>query len=382
MQLNNLIKLSAAGSGKTWWICQDALAVVNQTKYPKKILLLSYTNRGVEAIETEIKKQNLGLLHPQIIVLSWYSFLMKELLRPYQSYIFNINEIRSFDFHKIYGFKNMHKKGTRGRYITCNADILPNEASELVLEINKRSEGLVFKRLERVYKSIYIDEIQDMAGYDLNVIEEIMHSNIYTVCVGDNKQATFKTNNSRMNKNKSGSKVWNFFEKLIKNKKAELEINSVSRRFNEEICTFANAVYPNENKITTSMKRITLHDGVFLVRAKDVLKYFFYYKPTVLRYDKKTDVGSLIATNFGECKGLTFERIIIFPNGPFLNFVLKGKRLANPEKYYVAVTRARYSIAIVVDELPNSEMFESTILNLGTDKINAKKIIAQKFLQS
>ena len=56
--------------------------------------------------------------------------------------------------------------------------------------------------------------------------------------------------------------------------------------------------------------------------------------------------------NFGVCKGLTFDRVIITPNGPFMDYINKGKKLASPEKYYVAVTRAKYSVSFIFPTIP------------------------------
>lgn len=58
------------------------------------------------------------------------------------------------------------------------------------------------------------------------------------------------------------------------------------------------------------------------------------------------------AINYGECKRMTFDRSLIFPNQTFLKFLNKGIPLKAPEKYYVAVTRARYSSCFVVEEIP------------------------------
>ncbi len=58
------------------------------------------------------------------------------------------------------------------------------------------------------------------------------------------------------------------------------------------------------------------------------------------------------ALNFGESKGMTFDRVLIFPHkkgGDWLksgNFDYIEKSAA---KLYVGVTRARYSVAFVYD---------------------------------
>lgn len=371
MQSNNIIRVEAAGAGKTYRICQEALELAGHIETFKRILILSYTNRGVESIKTELCKQNFGVLDSKIEIMTWYRFLLNEMIKPYQSELFAINEVKSIDFFDAYGTINYKKKGTRERYITSNGDIKSSVASELILHIDKITEGKVIKRLADIYAHIFVDEIQDMAGYDLNIIEILMRSNIAITCVGDNKQATFKTNNSIKNKRKSGTNIWDFFQNMIVEGMVILRKNLTSRRFNNEICSFANEVYPNENNINTSMNEKTGHDGVFILAVKDVSKYYDYYSPTVLKYDRKTITGKYYSFNFGECKGLTFERVMIYPNGPFKDFLIKGKKLSSPQKYYVAATRAKYSIAFVIDTLPkNIKQFKMEKICVGNEIID------------
>ena len=50
------------------------------------------------------------------------------------------------------------------------------------------------------------------------------------------------------------------------------------------------------------------------------------------------------------------------------DFILNGKPLDHPEKYYVAATRARFSVCIIVDKLPDDE--QNTIqFDIGNKKI-------------
>lgn len=370
MQSRNIIRIEAAGAGKTYNICKEALERAGNAESNKRVLLLSYTNRGVDAIKTEVCEQNLGVIDSKIDIMTWYRFILNELVKPYQNVIFGINEVKSIDFTDAYGKVNYGKIGTKGRYITSNGNVKSKEIAELVLQINKKSQGKVMNRLSRVYSHIFIDEVQDMAGYDLDIIETLMYSDIEVICVGDNKQATFKTNNAIRNKSKSGTKIWDFFQKLILEDVVEVQKNLISRRFNQEICSFANLVYPNENNIGTSMNEKTDHDGIILINKNDVQKYYNYYRPTVLKYDKKTVTDEYQSFNFGECKGMTFERILIYPNGPFKDFLIRGKALKKPQKYYVAITRAKYSIAFVVDTFPkNVEWLKREEICLENDKI-------------
>ena len=68
--------------------------------------------------------------------------------------------------------------------------------------------------------------------------------------------------------------------------------------------------------------------------------------------------------NFGESKGATYERVLIYPTQKILDWILEGRNIDSFEtkcKFYVAITRAQYSVAIVcknnirTDVLPFAE---------------------------
>jgi DNA helicase II / ATP-dependent DNA helicase PcrA len=74
------------------------------------------------------------------------------------------------------------------------------------------------------------------------------------------------------------------------------------------------------------------------------------FDPQTLRYDRKMKTVTGAPINYGASKGLTFERTLIFPNGPLSKFLLTGdpKDAGSIAKLYVAITRARQSAAIVI----------------------------------
>ena len=367
--------MCAAGSGKTWSICNEALANANNAINCKRILITTYTNKGIDTVNDELAKQNLGVPSQRITVRTWYQFLLAELIRPYQSHIVGINQIKAFDFADRYGQVNYGKEGEVKRYFSGrNRLVKKDNASELAVYLNKQSLGSVISRLEKVYSHIYIDEIQDMAGHDLSIVEMLFDSRIDVICVGDNKQATYSTHNSRKNKGKTGRNLWEFCTDKQKDGIATIEENMVSRRFNSNICAFANAVYPNTKNITTSMTEITGHDGVFIIESNDAKSYSEHFNPVVLKYDRRTDVGGVPSYNYGECKGMTFNRVLLYPTKPLTNF-FAGKALTSQEKYYVAVSRPRYSLAIVVNNLPTSTIFESVDIPLVNMTIHALRFV-------
>ena len=99
--LNNTAKMSAAGSGKTWDICNEALEAVRTSN--KRALIISFTNRSVESVKNEIRRQNDDVLHHRVVIKTWYRFLLSDLIKPYQTGITNgiINHIKSWRRHRI-----------------------------------------------------------------------------------------------------------------------------------------------------------------------------------------------------------------------------------------------------------------------------------------
>lgn len=364
MSYKKLIKISAAGAGKTYQICQEAIREADE----KRTLLVTYTNKGVQSIQHELAQMNDGVRPENVDVLSWYQFLLREMVKPYQTIYYGINQIKSIDFSEYPG---INFKSGKFRFINAHSDILSNEASKLALKINQDTEGLSIKRLADIYSHIFFDEFQDLSGYDLNLIKAFVdYPNISITMVGDGKQSIFSTNRNSKNKKYRKNGIWHFFDNDYKEGKIDIEKNLTSRRFNFEICDFANKVYPDHNPITTSMSETTKHDGVYFIQKKDVERYYAIFQPVILRYDQKTDTMSLHAINYGECKGMTFNRSLIFPNKTFWKFLDQGISLKAPEKYYVAVTRARYSICFVVEEIPRYIRSEKEKINLdGMDMI-------------
>lgn len=339
----------------------------------KRVLITTYTNNGVDTANYYITMQNGGLPSSRVSVYSWFRFLLIDIIKPYQSFITGINTIKTFDFSIKYGKVNYVKKGIKERYITKYNNIDANYASEMAYTLIKDSKGLPIKRLSEIYSYIFIDEIQDMAGYDLDIIEELMRSNINIICVGDPLQATFKTNTGPKNQNSSGKNVDKFFTKLAKKGIVEIEYDYVSQRFNEFICSFAHKVHPRSSAMTTSLKAQYCDEGVFLIKPSDAKLYYDYYKPAVLRYDTKTNTNGWDALNFGQCKGMSFDRVLIFPNKTLLKLIFDDEELDSPEKYYVAVTRPRFSVAFVVDNFKTKLDFSLAKLSLGNESIDVMR---------
>lgn len=371
MQLNNIVIMAAAGAGKTHDICKEVIENAKTTN--KKILITTYTNKGIESIEKEYKKQNNGVIDKNVVILSWFQFLLRELVKPYQSSILNkINIINSIDFNHQYGYINFNSRGTPKHYMLTN-NILSNTVSEFAIDSNIKSNNKVIQRLGEIYSHIYIDEIQDLAGEDIEILNLLFNSKIQIQCVGDVKQSTYTTYNAKKNKKITGIHLIDFFKELERKGIITLLFNNKTRRFGREICEFSNSICNDKNNRIESDKIYKEENqGVYLLDKKDFENYFKIYKPTILKFDAKTkiDYDSL---NFGQCKGMTFDRVAIFPNKKYKEFLQNGTSLDSPCKYYVSATRGRYSIVFVVEKLFENDNFKYTNINLEDNSIKVSK---------
>jgi DNA helicase-2/ATP-dependent DNA helicase PcrA len=345
MSSTNSVIIAAAGGGKTTRIVNQALVARVQ-----RSAVLTYTNNNIGELEKRFYELN-SALPVHIEIWSWYRFLLREMARPYQIYLFNGRidgifwvEGRSDTFADAAKIERYYFHGSKRIY--------SDKLARFVCECDKASGGAVIKRLEQRFDKLYIDEIQDMAGWDIEIMELLLKSKISVTLVGDHRQATFRTNNAAKNSGYGGVKIVEKFREWNRAKLCDLTYERDTYRCNQQIADIADGFFPKEPKTKSLNKKTTGHDGVFVIKSADVAAYVEKYRPQVLRMDVKTDCCGYPALNFGESKGLTFERVLIFPHKLGQKWLSTGQ-LTHVEKsaakMYVGVSRARYSVAFVHD---------------------------------
>ncbi|WP_445143374.1 UvrD-helicase domain-containing protein [Dyella sp. Tek66A03] len=337
----NIAILAAAGSRKTDYVVEQALAADGP------VLITTFTNENQREIARRLEEKA-GTIPPNIAVMGWFAFLIAQCAKPYQ-------RILTGDPLTISGLNFKGRRHERAKktdiayYLDRHGGMFRDGVSDFVVNINQQAGGVVVRRLERVYRHIFVDEVQDLVGFDLDVLDLLMKSEINVTLVGDPRQHTFSTSIGPRNKKYRGSGMhaWLSGRTAI----CEVLTRDESYRCNQSICSFADALYPSL-PITRSLNAdTTSHDGVFFVTRDEVADYVRTYAPvTVLRNDKNVDTLELAAMNIGMSKGRTFDRVLIFPTQPMLNYLRDRDqtKLKAPERLYVAVTRARYSVTFVV----------------------------------
>jgi DNA helicase-2/ATP-dependent DNA helicase PcrA len=326
--------------------------VVDQALAHKQgaIALITYTRNNIREIHLKTHDR-IAAIPSHVEIISWYSFLLRELARPYRAVLHN-RRIDGISWSEGKSVPFVPEFKTSQHYFHNGSRVYSDKISKFICECERASNGAVMRRLSQRFSHIIIDEIQDMAAYDLDVLELILKSGIQTTLVGDHRQATFATNNAPKHKAFAGTNIIKKFEIWRKAGLTSIEYKCHTYRCNQAIADFADGFFPNEPKTISYNNSVTGHDGVFLVSAADAAEYIQRFSPQVLRYSARTNCAPFEAMNFGESKGLTFERVLIYPHGPAQKWLASGK-LADVEKsaakMYVATTRARYSVAFVFD---------------------------------
>lgn len=85
------------------------------------------------------------------------------------------------------------KDSNEKKYVTASGNVYSNMISKLPCILDNLSNGCVFRRMQKIFPYIFIDEIQDFAGYDLEVIKKLHEVGCHMILVGDPRQTTYRT---------------------------------------------------------------------------------------------------------------------------------------------------------------------------------------------
>ena len=340
--LSNRAVIAAAGSGKTEAIIEEALSLDSG-----RVLILTFTNENQRQILARLKTKS-GIVPRFVSVMGWFSFLINEGARPYQSAM--TGEVGRLGGLNFVGRRSRFTRRDSLKYfMDRNSDLYRDGVSDFVCRVNKNSEGRVIRRIESAYSAIFVDEFQDLVGYDLEFIDLLLQSSVPILLVGDPRQHTYSTNLGQKNKKYQGEGILDWLKE--RNAYCDVSVLCESHRCNQELCDFADDLFPSLPRTTSLNHDDEEHRGVFVVDRSEVEEYVKKWNPVILRRSRSNDTGGLPAINIGVAKGSTFERVLVFPSKTMLKYVRERDLSSFKDKarLYVAVTRARHSVAFVAD---------------------------------
>ncbi len=355
--LENKLIIASAGSGKTTFLVKDALS-----KPDKNILITTFTLSNEKEIRNKIIEIN-RCIPKNITIKPWFTLLLEDGIRPYQGKFSEqridgliIVNSQSAVRYRIKGIPIQwdEENNFLKHYFTADMKIFSDKLSKFVIRSNELNNGAVIQRLSKLYDYIFIDEVQDLAGYDLAIIKLLGISEINLTLVGDPRQVTYLTHNERKFSKYEWGKIVEFIKNEAKKDGWHIDDTSlnVSYRNNEDICSISSKLYPSLPSCVPGNKETTGHDGIFFLNKDEVNNYINEFRPVQLRLNRESQISNIKSEvyNFGESKGMTFNRVLIWPTKDMFNwFGNNDTELANKTRaqLYVALTRAKYSVAIV-----------------------------------
>jgi len=364
---DNKLVIAAAGSGKTTFLVQEALSNPDVN-----VLITTYTQSNEQEIRQKIISRR-RCIPRNITVQTWFSFLLQHGVRPYQGSLNPLMYSKDVRGMLLVNTQSGIKYTTRqGRpvlfaeaddferhYFTKDGEIFSDKVAKFVVKVDQQTDNAVTSRISRIYDRIFIDEVQDLAGYDLELIKNLFKSSSEVVLVGDPRQVTYLTHNDRKYRQYRNGLIKDFVgQELGRNISCEIDETTLnaSHRNNESVCTLSSKLYPNfpaTSSCACCNPKDVAHEGIFLVKPSDVSEYCRKYDVMQLRWSKSVVVDeSRPVMSFGESKGKTLGHILIYLTEDMVKWMedaradLKDQARA---KFYVALTRAKYSVGIVMD---------------------------------
>lgn len=360
----NRIVIAAAGSGKTTYLVEEAVKIKGE-----QVLITTYT----ESNEAEIRRrffELVGHVPGNVVIMTWFSFLITHGVKPFQGGLFDFTVRGMVLVSTASGIRYKNSKGIGVPWPEADIDkhyfdpfsrVYSDKLPKLVIRCNERSGGAVIDRIGRVFPHVFVDEVQDLAGYDLDILEALARSSVRLLMVGDPRQVTYLTHHERRHKKYADGGIVDFFRNELP-QKVPIDIDdrtlNRSHRNSAVICAVSSRLFPalsaSQACECARCRGGTAAGTAFILRKADYAHYLATVRPMQLR-DKVTSSGvdgGSPAMNIGESKGRGFDDVVILPTEPMRLWLSEPATQLKPQsraKFYVALTRARHSVAIAMD---------------------------------
>lgn len=360
---DNRIIISAAGSGKTTYLVEQAMKATDG-----HVLITTYT----ETNEAEIRQKFfdlVGHVPARVTIMTWFSFLIAHGVKPFQGCIFSFNVAGMVFAVTQSGIKtvvNGHpipyaESDFRRHFFDRASRVFSDKLPKLVIRCNDNSGGAVVDRIARIFPHVFVDEVQDLAGYDLDILAALARSPARLLMVGDPRQVTYLTHHEKRYKKYSDGGIVNFVRTELRNVPFSIDDATLGRshRNSALICAASSRLYPGLPVSAACVcekcrSGAPSNSGLFLVKPADYAQYVASVRPMQLR-DRSNSTGvdpCAPVMNFGESKGRGFDHVIIIPTKPmkaWLKDSANALAAQSRARFYVAMTRGRHSVAIAMD---------------------------------
>lgn len=338
--MDKRVIFAVAGAGKTTYI-------VNRLNKQKRSLIVTYTNANYYNLQKKITDKFNGEWPENIELMKYFSFLYKFCYRPFLS---DRVKAKGIIFQPNPRLKL--KTSQPEFYKTSNGYLYSNRLAKLLIIMKTIDE--IKNRLEKYFDEFVIDEVQDLAGRDFELLEHLMPVNMDTLFVGDYYQHTYDTSrdgnfNGKLFDNKST------YEKRFTNRGITCDNYTLTKsyRCTPQVCEY---VKNNLGIEIESCREKSDNGYVQLIDEKSRVYQILNDKSIVkLHYDKSGNYG-IGHRNWGDTKGEDKYNDICVVLNKKSSELMRSNNLqeltpSTRNKLYVAITRAKGNVFIIEDKM-------------------------------
>lgn len=331
--------LAVAGSGKTTFI-------VNELSLEKRALIITYTNNNTRNLKESIIEK-FGFFPENIELFSFYNFLYSFCFRPFLAYKLKPKGI-NWDIPPQW--TNRIPRNDLKYYLTKDKRLYHNRISKLLEQTD--IIGDIKERIEKYYDELFIDEVQDLAGHDFNLLIHIIASNVKMTFVGDFYQHTFDTSRDG-NVNANIHTDFNKYLKLFESKGVVIakEYLNKSYRCRPSICKFIT------DSIGISIDSHHEEDcNVILIDTKELAEEVFKNQEIIKLFYRENYKYDCFSRNWGDCKGENcYEDVCVVLNkttdAHYKKGILNQLKPVSKNKLYVACSRPRRNLYLLPEDM-------------------------------
>ncbi|NCP83929.1 MAG: AAA family ATPase [Flavobacteriia bacterium] len=327
--------IAVAGSGKT-------SLIVSKLNLEERFLLITYTINNTRNLKRSIIKK-FGYSPSNIELYSYYNFLYSFCLRPFLAYKIRP---RGIFWEPTPKYTDNYKLDHPLRYMTKGKMLYHNRIAKLLDQCEVLDD--INNRLAKYYDHLLIDEVQDFAGHDFNLLTSILKCNINILLVGDFYQHTFDTSRD----GRTNSTLHDDFNKYQERfSKQKVTVNSEylnkSHRCTKSVCEFITS------KLGIEIESHKLIDSrVVFVEDNDEIKRIYEDDSIIKLFYRENYKYQCYSRNWGDCKGENhYYDVCVVLNNTSMSKYEQGKlnelKPISKNKLYVACSRANNNLFLI-----------------------------------
>jgi len=330
--------LAVAGSGKTSHI-------IDSLRSSGRSLVVTYTENNYKNLHDRIATEY-GCIPDRIRLYTYFSLLYSFCLRPF---VGDELGIRGINWEEPPDYTRKIKRTDNRFYLDKHRRLYYSRMAGFLNTMSLVPD--VQRRLSNYFDDFFVDEIQDFAGHDFNLLCDLSSSDARTVLVGDFYQHTYDTSRDG-NVNKNLHKDLAGYNKRFKKHGYYIDATSLhkSYRCSQTVCDFVSQkigiAIDSHREDKTKLEYVdneALADHLF--HQQDIVKLFYQSHH---KYPCFSD-------NWGASKGIdSYGSVCVVLNKKTDDLYKKGRLTSlasiTKNKLYVACTRSRQDLFFVPEK--------------------------------